>query len=115
MIFFIEVAFLIAGLYALFTAKMPSWLVGKGFKAEGNKVRMLGALMAVLLPGALCMGFTLGIIGAYADFDPTIWASVLEFVTVIIVAIIVSVVIKNIRVSDAPPAPMDASRNIEPN
>jgi len=113
MIFIIEVAFLIAGLYALFTAKMPSWIVGKGYKAEGNKVRMIGALMAILLPGALCMGFTIGIIGGFADFDPTLWVGVLEFITVIAVAIIVTLVLRNIRVPDVP-TETTTSNNIEP-
>jgi hypothetical protein len=113
MILVIEIAFLVAGLYALFTAKMPSWIVGRGFKAEGNNVRLIGGLMAVLLPGVLCMGFTLGFVGAYANFDPTGWATGIEIVVVIVVAIIVTVALRKIRVPNAPPATMDTT-NIEP-
>ena len=113
MIFIIEVAFLIAGLYALFTAKMPSWIVGKGYKAEGNNVRLIGALMAALLPGALCIGFTVGVVSGFANFDPTIWVGVLEFITVITVAIIATVVLRNIRVPDQP-AETSFNNNIEP-
>jgi hypothetical protein len=114
MILVIEIAFLIAGLYALFTAKMPSWIVGKGYKAEGNKVRVLGALMAALLPGVLCITFSLGVVSTFVSFDPTGWAVGLEFGIVILAAIIVTIVLRNIRQPDAPPTPMDATANIEP-
>jgi len=112
MILVIEILFLIVGVYALVTAKMPSWMVGKGYKAEGNKVRWIGALMMVLLPGELCAGFTLGFAGGFAGFDPSGWAVGFEFVTVIIVAIIVSIVLRKIRVPDAQLESI--STNIEP-
>lgn len=113
MILVIEIAFLIAGLYALFTAKMPSWIVGKGYKAEGNKVRMIGGLMAALLPGVLCLGFTLGFASAFANFDPTGWATGIEIVVVILVAIAVTLMIRNVREPDVPPTPT-TNINIEP-
>jgi hypothetical protein len=113
MILIIEIIFLFAGLYALFTAKMPSWIVGKGYKAEGNKVRLIGALMALLLPGVFCLGLTVGFLGGYADFDPTSWVSVLEFGTVIVVALIVTFALRSIRVPDVP-AEISISNNIEP-
>jgi predicted lipid-binding transport protein (Tim44 family) len=112
MILVIEIAFLIAGLYALFTAKMPSWIVGKGFKAEGNQVRLIGGLMAALLPGVLCMGFTLGVVGGVGGYDVTGWVTGIEIIGVILVAIIVTVMIRNIRQPEVPPAPTNA--NIEP-
>ncbi|HKJ37647.1 MAG TPA: hypothetical protein VJ972_02650 [Anaerolineales bacterium] len=112
MILILEILFLIGGLYALFTAKMPSILVGKGYKAEGNQVRMMGGLMAALLPGILCLGFTIGFVGGVAEFDPTLWVSVLEFVIVIVVAIVVNVTIKKIRVPDNPTDPNTS--NLEP-
>lgn len=113
MILVIEIAFLIAGLYALFTAKMPAWIVGKGYKAEGGKVRILGGLMAALLPGVFCLGFTLGLAGGFSGFDPTGWITGMEIVTVIIVAIIVTLVLRNIRVPDEPPV-ISGADNIEP-
>ena len=113
MILAIEIAFLIAGLYALFTAKMPSWIVGKGYKAEGNKVRVLGALMVALLPGVLCMGVVLGLVSAVANFDATVWAVILEIGIVVVVAIIVAIVLRNIRQLDLSPTFTDTS-NIEP-
>jgi hypothetical protein len=97
MILAIEIVFLIAGAYALITAKMPSWIVGKGYKAEGNKVRLLGTLMAATLPIVLCGGFTIGIVGEIANFNPTTVAIIFEIGFVIVVAIIVAVVLKNVR------------------
>jgi hypothetical protein len=113
MILAIEIVFLIAGLYALFTAKMPSWIIGKGYKAEGGSVRLLGALMAALLPGVTCMGFTAGFAGAFMNFDPTVWVTVLEIFIVIVVAVIVTISLRNIRVQDVPPQPPTYT-NIEP-
>jgi len=113
MILVIEIAFLIAGLYALFTAKMPSWIVGKGYKAEGGNVRILGGLMAAMLPGIFCLGFTIGMVGGISGFDPTGWVTVMEIGTVIIAAIIVTLVLRNIRVPDEPPV-MSSADNIEP-
>lgn len=112
MILAIEILFLLAGLYALFTAKMPSWIVGKGYKAEGNNVRLIGGLMAALLPGVLCAGFTLGFVSVFAGFDPTGWATGIEILIVIVVAIIVAVAIRNVRELDVPQPP--ANINIEP-
>jgi chromate transport protein ChrA len=113
MILIIEILFLLAGLYALFTAKMPSWIVGKGYKAEGNQVRLIGGLMAALLPGVLCLGFTLGFVGAFAEFDPTGWITFVEIAIVILVAIIVTVMLRKVRVPDVPPAQTNYM-NIEP-
>jgi predicted lipid-binding transport protein (Tim44 family) len=113
MILAIEVLFLIAGLYALFTAKMPSMIVGKGFKAEGNKVRIIGGLMVALLPGILCLGFTLGLAGGIMDFDPRVLVTLSEIGIVIAAAIIVTLVIRNIRIPDTLPEPTN-TENIEP-
>ena len=114
MILVIEVAFLIAGLYALFTATMPAWMMGKGYKAEGPKVRVLGAVMAALLPAVFCLGLVLGIVGGTAGFDPTGWITALEVIIVIVMAIIVTVVLRNIRQPDVPSAPSEPPANIEP-
>jgi hypothetical protein len=113
MLFVIEAAFLITGLYALFTAKMPSWVIGKGYKAEGNKVRATGALMATLMPGMFCMGIVVGLMGGMMGFDPDSWAIGIEIITVILVAIIVSIILRNIREPITQPAQTSAIENIE--
>jgi len=103
MILAVEILFLIAGGYALITGKLPGWFVGKGYKAEGTKVRLLGGVMAATLPLVFCGGFVLGVAGGLADFDPTAAVTLFEIGYVIILAIIVTVVVRNIRVPDAPP------------
>jgi len=114
MILGIEIVFLIAGVYALFTAKLPSWIVGKGYKAEGTPIRLLGMFMAALLPGVFCAGMALGLVSAVMEFDPTVPAVLLEIGSVIIAAIIVSVLIRRLRQPDAPPA-QPPSPQIDPN
>lgn len=105
MILAIEILFLIAGLYAAFTAKLPSWFVGKGYKAEGSKVRLLGILMAATLPIVFCGAFTIGIAAAFGNIDPTALVTVFEIGYVIIIAIVVAVVIRNIRVPEGTATP----------
>jgi len=61
----IAILFFIIGLYSLISAKIPSWLVGDGYKAEGNKVRLIGALAAIILPGALLADFPISIVGVF--------------------------------------------------
>lgn len=100
MILALEILFLVAGLYALFTGKMPSWLAGKGYKAEGNPVRLLGILMVAVLPSVLCGGVVIGIVSYEANFDPTWIAVAFEVISVIIAAIIVTIVLRRVRQPD---------------
>ncbi|MCE9645259.1 MAG: hypothetical protein K8S20_04605 [Chloroflexi bacterium] len=109
MILILELAFLVAGVYALFTAKMPAWIVGKGYKAEGSPVRLLGALMAALLPGVFCGSFGIGIIAGMSNFDPTLLVIVFEIGAVIAVAVIVTVALRRIRQPDSPAQPFVSS------
>jgi hypothetical protein len=104
MILVIEIAFFIAGIYALITSRMPSWMVGRGYKAEGNQVRLLGIFMTVLLPGMFCGGLGIGFISGMMDSDPAVPATIFEIGSVIIAAIIVSVVLRRIRQPNVPPA-----------
>ena len=97
MILAIEILFLIAGVYAIITAKLPSWFVGKGFKAQGNKVRILGILMAAIMPMMLCFGIAIGFVGAMANFNPSNISTGFEIVFVILMAIIVTIVVRRIR------------------
>ena len=93
MLFILEIVFLIMGVYGLITAKLPPWFVGKGYYAEGSEVRLLSDLMIVPLPLAFCAGLTLGII----DQDLIGVATVIEIASIVIVAIIVTVVLRRIR------------------
>lgn len=102
MILILEIAFLIAGVYAIFTAKMPSWIVGKGYKAEGNSVRLLGILMAAVLPVVFCGSFTIGVVAGMNNTDPTFLAVGFEIASVILVAIVVTVILRRVRQPDVP-------------
>jgi uncharacterized membrane protein len=99
MLFIVELLFFFMGLYALFTAKLPSWFVGKGYIAEGSSVRVLGIVMAAPLPVAFCAGFALGII----DPELVTYASVLEIVMIIAAAVIAVFTLRNIRKPEQPP------------
>jgi len=113
MILGLEIVFLVVGLYALFTAKLPTWFIGKGYRAEGNNIRIAGGLMVAILPAVLCGSFTIGVIGGIADFDPTTIVRVGEFLVVLGAAIAVNAWIKKIR---EPITPQDTmiNQNVEP-
>lgn len=99
MLFIVEILFFIMGLYALFTAKLPSWFVGKGYYAEGSQVRLLGILMVAPLPVAFCAGLTLGLVNP----DYISAASLIEIVLILTAAIIVVLTLRNIRKPEPPP------------
>jgi uncharacterized membrane protein len=99
MLFIVEILFFFMGLYALFTAKLPSWFVGKGFIAEGSPVRVLGVVMAAPLPLAFCAGLTLGLI----DPELVTYASILEIILIVGAALIAVVTLRNIRKPEQPP------------
>jgi hypothetical protein len=94
-----EIIFLIAGIYAVATAKLPSWFVGKGYIAEGSQVRVLGVLLCIPLPLALCSGFVLGML----DPDLVTYASMIEVVSTLIVALIAVFMLRQIRKPEQPP------------
>lgn len=94
-----EVIFLFAGIYAIVTAKLPSWFVGKGYYAEGPQVRVLGIVMAIPLPLAFCAGFVLGII----DPELVTYASILEVVSMLAVSLIAVFTLRSIRKPEPPP------------
>lgn len=50
----LQFVFLIIGVLALFSGKLPELVVGKGFKVEGGAVRAIGLLMTAPLVGGIC-------------------------------------------------------------
>ncbi|NOH03337.1 MAG: hypothetical protein HND47_15940 [Chloroflexi bacterium] len=94
-----EILLFVMGIYAVISAKLPSWFVGKGYIAEGSPVRILGLVMAAPLPIAFCAGAAIGLI------DPDqIWiGSAIEIVGVLAAAIITVVTLRNIRKPEQPP------------
>lgn len=93
MLFILEILLFVMGIYALVTSKLPAWFVGKGYIAEGSQVRLLSFIMIAPLPLAFCAGFTLGII----DPDLVGVASAIEFVAIIVSAIVVFFTLRKIR------------------
>ena len=57
MIFGVEVALTLYGLYALFTGK---YTVGKGKVVEGQPARIAGLFLALTVPLAFVLGFIMG-------------------------------------------------------
>ncbi len=53
-IFLLQFVFLIIGMLALFSGKLPENVVGKGFKIEGGVARAIGLLMTIPLVGGVC-------------------------------------------------------------
>ena len=77
----IEMVFLIAGIYAIFSAKVPSFLVGGGkYHLEGAVARLFGAILIVPLPVAFLSGIVLTFL--FGD-DGTLYAMLLEFLTLL--------------------------------
>jgi hypothetical protein len=70
--------------------------------------------MAAVLPAALCGGFTIGLVGGFAEFDPTLIVGVMEFLIVIAAAIGVIAWVQKIRKPLAPPTASTTNENQEP-
>jgi hypothetical protein len=100
MILILEIAFLITGIYAIATGKMPSLIVGKRFKAEGRQVRLLGILMAGTMPAILLGTLIVGALGGLRSRDGLAAVAVFEFLWVIGVGLVVAVALRRIRKPD---------------
>lgn len=99
MLFIVEILFFVMGLYAIVSAKLPSWFVGKGYIAEGNQVRVLGLIMAAPLPLAFCAGLVLGIV----DPELITAATGIEVVAILVSALITVFTLRKIRKPETPP------------
>lgn len=95
MILILEIIFLIAGLWAIATGKLPAFLFGGGhYTAEGTAVRLLGILLILPLPLAFMAGIVLGLL--FGEDAPG-YAVVTEIVIVIGVAIAASIAFRFVR------------------
>ena len=101
MLLIAEVLMFIGGLYVAISGKMPSWIAGRGYKAEGTNARLVGGMMALPLPLAFCAGVVIGLTAP----DSVGYASVFEIVVVVLVLILSGIFIRNIRVPQVPPQP----------
>ncbi|MBN2006747.1 MAG: hypothetical protein JXA21_25560 [Anaerolineae bacterium] len=84
-----EIALLVFGLYALFTAKYP---MGKGRTITGGKARILGTLCVLPLPLAFFAGMLVALFAMiFGDGTFNSWVTTgIEAAIVIIIAVIVS-------------------------
>ncbi|MFN2235760.1 MAG: hypothetical protein ACK2U1_16160 [Anaerolineales bacterium] len=92
MLLVVEIAMLIGGIVAIVTAKVPGFLVGGGkYQVEGATARLFGVLLLLPLPiaffGALILALLFGEEGAG-------YATILELVTVVGIAILAVVLIR---------------------
>lgn len=89
MLLIIEIAMLVGGIYAIVSAKVPSFLVGGGkYQVEGTTARLFGALLILPLPVAFLGGIILALL--FGE-DGTGYAVILEFIIVFGVAILAAV------------------------
>ena len=95
MILVLEIIFLISGLWAIFTGKLPSTLFSSAkYEIEGTAVRLLGVLLVLPLPVAFLGGVVLALLfGERA----TGYATIFEIVVVLGVAVIALVAVRFIR------------------
>ncbi len=86
MLFIVEIAMLIGGIYAIVSAKVPSFLVGGGkYQVEGMTARLFGVLLILPLPIAFLGGIILALL--FGE-EGTGYAIILELITVLGVAIL---------------------------
>ena len=92
MLLIIEIAMLIGGIYAIITAKVPSFLVGGGkYQVEGTVARLFGVLLILPLPVAFLGGIIFALL--FGE-DGTGYAVIFELITVFGVAIIATVLVR---------------------
>jgi hypothetical protein len=92
MFLIIEIAMFIGGIWALVKGEVPSFLVGGGkYKVEGTNARVFGLLLILPLPIAFLGGLILGLLFGQ---DGVEYATILELVAVIGIAILSLVLVR---------------------
>ncbi len=86
MLLIVEIAMFVGGIYAIVSAKVPSFLVGGGqYQVEGMVARLFGVLLILPLPVAFLGAILLALL--FGE-EGTGYAVILELVTVLGVAIL---------------------------
>lgn len=99
----IEIIMLFAGIWALVTAKIPSWVLGgPRYKLEGGGARLLGLILVLPLPLAFVGGFVLAL---FLGEEGAAYATLLELLLVAGAAIAAVIVSRFVR----QPATMDTT------
>jgi hypothetical protein len=109
MLIIVELLLFGTGLYLAITGKAGAWVVGKGYSAEGNQVRLAGVVLVLPLPLAFCAGVVIGLI----DSDLLFAVTLIELLMVIGSAVIAMVMLRGVRkpIGSNPPV---VPPNIEP-
>jgi len=108
MLLFAEIFLFAVGLFLAATGKAGAWVAGKGFAAEGGKVRLTGVILALPLPLAFCAGLVIGII----DSNLVGIVGFFEIAMVIGSAVIAIIMLRNAR--KPVDAPVTTPTNVEP-
>jgi hypothetical protein len=93
MLLVIELIMLVGGIYVLFTAKVPSILVGgRDFQLEGANARLVGLMLILPLPLALLGGFLLAV---FLGETGVVYASLLEALIVLTIGLIAILMVRS--------------------
>ena len=111
MLIVIEMVMLLAGVWALVTAKIPSWVLGgKKYEVEGRGARLAGLFLILPLPMAFTGGIVLGLL---AGNDANLYAAALEWLLVL-GAGMAAVIVSRITRRPAPVESSDGTGNLRP-
>jgi hypothetical protein len=96
MILIVELIFLVGGLWALVTGKLPTALFNSGgrYTAEGPMVRVIGLLLIAPLPLAFLAGVVMGLL--FGEPSPGL-AILFEIVLIVAAAVLSMVIFYRIR------------------
>jgi len=107
MLLIIEIAMLIGGIYAIVSAKVPSFLVGGGkYQIEGMTARLFGVLLVLPLPIAFFGGVILILL---TGEEGTFYATMLEIGTVFVVSLLVVVLTRVVGKRVEPTSDIEAT------
>jgi len=87
----LEIILGIAGVWILFAAKVPSWIIGKkDFEITGMKARLIGLILALPFPLSLVMSLILGFLFGEDGLGYAFLAEIVIFLMVLVVVMILT-------------------------
>ena len=94
MLFIVEIALLIMGIWALVTAKTPSLIAGPQYQIEGRNARLLGIILVLPLPITFVVSFILAL---FLGQQVVGIIALLEIFLIVIVLITAMIFIRRVR------------------
>lgn len=122
MLLILEIAMLVAGLYALIKGKVPSFIVGGShFEVKSAPARVMGLIMMLPIPATfvltLVLAFVMGASGQVDQSTLNVVATALEIVLVVLAGVVTLILFyvfrKPIIATDAEGNPATPETNIE--